>query len=249
MNRAFVDRNRTHPNRKKIKVINTFENDPNLYEVDIEELPLIDGETMGTSIDADLMTEIQNEINSKLNKDFLSLEEKTELEDSDVLVLQDPNSIHPSYDYKKIVFQNLKNQILDMIYPIGSIYMSTDNIDPKIKIGGQWEEIKDKFLLGAGDTYVLGTSGGEATHTLTKNEMPSHRHKLLGSDRGRDSYCYSAGSKNACVAAMPSNDSDANYSHYDIDAYGDVFIQNTGLSQPHNNMPPYYVVKMWKRIA
>ena len=62
------------------------------------------------------------------------------------------------------------------IYPIGSIYMSVNNVNPSTIFGGTWEQIKDKFLLACGDTYNNGATGGEATHTLNVNEIPTHNH-------------------------------------------------------------------------
>lgn len=64
----------------------------------------------------------------------------------------------------------------ETIYPIGSIYMSVNNLNPSEVFGGTWEQIKDKFLLSSGDNYDLGDTGGEATHTLTAAELPSHNH-------------------------------------------------------------------------
>ena len=64
----------------------------------------------------------------------------------------------------------------ETIYPVGSIYMSVNNIDPSVVFGGTWQQIKDKFLLASGDTYENGATGGEATHTLTVSEIPSHNH-------------------------------------------------------------------------
>ena len=70
------------------------------------------------------------------------------------------------------------NDIFDLIYPVGSIYMSVNNTNPSILFGGTWTQIQDRFLLAAGGTYTNGNTGGEATHTLTTTEMPSHAHGL-----------------------------------------------------------------------
>ena len=67
-----------------------------------------------------------------------------------------------------------------LIYPIGSIYMSINNVDPGLLFGGTWEQIQDMFLLAAGDSYKAGVTGGEATHKLTAEEMPSHTHAFTG---------------------------------------------------------------------
>ena len=66
--------------------------------------------------------------------------------------------------------------IINLVYPVGSIYMSVNNVSPATFLGGTWEQIKDRFLLSAGDSYAVGTTGGAATHTLTTAQMPSHTH-------------------------------------------------------------------------
>ena len=57
-------------------------------------------------------------------------------------------------------------------------WASNDPTSPASFIGGTWEQIKDRFILAAGDTYASGSTGGEATHTLTVDEMPQHNHSL-----------------------------------------------------------------------
>ena len=49
--------------------------------------------------------------------------------------------------------------LIDAIYPVGSIYMSVNNVNPSVLFGGTWEQIKDTFLLSAGDTYNAGSKG------------------------------------------------------------------------------------------
>lgn len=69
--------------------------------------------------------------------------------------------------------------IADAIYPVGSIYVSTDeNFNPADVFGGTWTQIKDKFLLCSGDTYDFGTEGGAATVTLTgaQSGIKQHTH-------------------------------------------------------------------------
>lgn len=79
-------------------------------------------------------------------------------------------------------------------YPIGSIYQSTSSATPGSLFGGTWERIKDVFLLSAGDTYHAGSTGGEATHTLTISEMPAHAHdsRDLGINWGSGPFQYLA---------------------------------------------------------
>lgn len=123
-----------------------------------------------------------------------------------------------------------------LIPAVGEIYISTSNENPSVRFGGTWRQIKDTFLLAAGDAYSLGSVGGEAEHTLTINEIPSHAHtyKRHAFDRndsdpttGEDVY----GANNKTLAAH--------------EGTTDV----TGGGQPHNNMPPYLAVSIWERIA
>lgn len=128
-----------------------------------------------------------------------------------------------------------ESDLLDLIYPIGSIYMSVNDVNPSTLFGGTWEQIKDKFLLSKGDTYSTnGATGGEANHTLTINEMPSHNHttQLYGhkTNGGVSGKHRSVWSGNNDMAPM-------------------TWIDNTGGGQAHNNMPPYLVVNVWKRTA
>lgn len=141
------------------------------------------------------------------------------------------------------------SNIVNTIYPIGSIYMSINNVSPSVLFGGEWEQIKDRFLLSAGDDYTAGDIGGEATHTLTVDEMPSHNHNYGESG-------YNALTTNA-TAAFQSGDMGSQSGtgrHYPFTTTGAQYIRSTntnsaGGGQAHNNMPPYLTVYMWQRIG
>lgn len=122
---------------------------------------------------------------------------------------------------------------IDKVYPVGSIYMSVNNTNPSLLFGGTWTQIKDTFLLSAGDTYTAGDTGGEATHTLTTNEMPSHSHAW--SRRNTSSVASGTGLTGASGTEYAGDITEA--------------IRATGGGQAHNNMPPYLVVYMWQRTA
>ena len=88
-------------------------------------------------------------------------------------------------------------------------------------------DLRDRFVLGAGHNYSVGATGGESEHILTIDEMPKHSHKYTSPLQGNDSTGI------------------ANGNHYDKEAFMHPMIDgentgNTGGSQPHNNMPPYY---------
>lgn len=133
--------------------------------------------------------------------------------------------------------------ILNDVYPVGSIYMSVNSASPAVLFGGTWERITGKFLLGATDngaqggdgnaSIAPGYTGGEATHTLTVNEMPSHNHNIYY----RATFRADAGAWSIDPGTRGNSYSGANA------------IQNTGGGQAHNNMPPYLAVYVWKRTA
>lgn len=66
--------------------------------------------------------------------------------------------------------------ILNMIYPVGSIYMSMSSVNPGTIFGGIWESLEDRVLIGASSSYVVGTTGGNISTVLTSANMPSHTH-------------------------------------------------------------------------
>ena len=123
----------------------------------------------------------------------------------------------------------------DLIYPIGAIYLSVSATNPATLFGGKWEQIKDRFLLAAGDTYAIGTTGGEATHKLTVAEMPSHKHDLRAPSG--NIAASGGGIGNEFVVS---------------DTQGKSLPKWTvaaGGNAAHNNMPPYIVVYVWKRVS
>lgn len=124
---------------------------------------------------------------------------------------------------------------LQQVYPVGSIYMNANvATNPATLFGfGTWVQLKDRFLLGAGDDYIGGSMGGETEHTLTIAEMPSHNH--ITHLRVK----YVSGSGN--IKSAP-NDS----FWRDIQ---DQPCENTGGGKAHNNMPPYIAVYIWIRTA
>ena len=65
---------------------------------------------------------------------------------------------------------------LKELFPIGSIYINVNTTNPGTIFGGTWEQIKDKFLLCSGSTYNNGSSGGQASVTLSTANMPAHTH-------------------------------------------------------------------------
>lgn len=141
---------------------------------------------------------------------------------------------------KKLILGNdlinaVKKIILETSYPIGSIYMSVDSTNPSTLIGGTWERIEGKFLLGSNSTYVAGSTGGAATTTLTYKNLPG---QIIGGGTNNKSW------------AVAHWDNYSSYA-YVLTSLDDSHNSITGgvCNQPFNNMPPYLSVYIWKRTA
>ena len=142
---------------------------------------------------------------------------------------------------------------VDLIYPVGSIYMSVNATNPKELFGGTWERIQGRFLLGASNSYAAGGQGGEATHTLTADEMPTHgNHLMQGSmyqelddneSEYRNNTLYL--SRNALTSTGSINRGWKDWNGGEMYPAGKL----KGGGQAHNNMPPYLAVYIWKRTA
>lgn len=135
-------------------------------------------------------------------------------------------------------------------YPVGAIYLSVTDTDPAALFGGTWERISQgRFLIGAGanvanttdywgaypagsENFPAGEMGGETTHKLTVDEMPSHTHPE------RIEWSNTAG------WGVTGTGPDA---HAVVDQGIPTGV--TGGDKPHNNLPPYLVCYMWKRVS
>ena len=141
------------------------------------------------------------------------------------------------------VYNKIKSTICNLIYPVGSIKMTVTNTNPSTYLGGTWS------LWGAGRVPVgIDTSqtefdtsektGGTKTHTLTKEQIPSHNHEIpeLKDDSGSN-HTYP---KNTSRAARTTTGTFKAW-------WGNT--GSTGGGHPHNNLQPYITCYMWKRTA
>lgn len=147
-------------------------------------------------------------------------------------------------------------KVLSDKYAVGDIFITTRSGNPLTLLGyGTWSQIKDRFLLAAGDTYTAGNTGGEATHTLTTDELPSHTHgsKTLTGTMNPLAWASSATESGIVSGTQQHTDrvgnSGSNWGDrkYTIDATHEH--DSVGSGNSHNNMPPYLVVYMWVRTA
>lgn len=90
-------------------------------------------------------------------------------------------------------------------------------------------DLRDKFIIGAGNDYDVSEEGGEAEHTLTIAEMPKHTHRFFRRDGGGG-------------GGTGGGDYNATGANYGITWQGAQSIEDTGADTAHNNLPPYYAL-------
>lgn len=140
----------------------------------------------------------------------------------------------------------VKGWVNNSQHPIGSIYISTSStFNPQTAWGGTWVKTADgRCLIGANDTYPLGSTGGEAAHYLTGNEMPPHWHtagKVVGFKLGHTGIARSALDKNSEQFLWIDQSSNS--------ASSELSTTAEGGGASHNNMQPYLAVYIWERTA
>lgn len=151
----------------------------------------------------------------------------------------------------QLFFQTVgTNFVLDNVYPVGSIYMNVNSTNPGTLFGGTWEQIQGRFLLGMSSSYPAGSQGGEASHTLTTAEMPSHGHNPANQS---GYYGFITNSNKAFeVGDMGVQSGSGRYYPYApvaFDISRNSLTGTTGGGNSHNNMPPYLSIYIWKRTA
>lgn len=135
--------------------------------------------------------------------------------------------------------------IVNKIYPIGSIYLSVSEVDPAILFGGVWESFSAGRTLVGVDTSqtefnTVQKTGGEKTHTLNSNEIPSHSHTIFANTDYRESGETGYWGLDLCQGYAYGSEKDAN---------NGTGTRASGGGEAHNNLQPYITVYMWKRVG
>lgn len=143
---------------------------------------------------------------------------------------------------KRIFAKDGGGGLIDSVYPVGSIYMSVNSTNPQTLFGGTWQRIQGRFLFAADSKHAAGSTGGEETHKLTASEIPDHKHSIDFYKNCQPGDEVSPSVTNYPAYGYPRGD----YAHI---PYEHQTSTMTGGDQPHNNMPPYLAVYIWKRTA
>lgn len=158
------------------------------------------------------------------------------------------------------LFEINYQQILNMVYPIGSIYMSVNSANPSILFGGNWTQWgQGKVPVGIDTTQIeFNTSektGGSKTHNHT---CPNHKHKV-DNLYGMIGFWTNAISANRISTSnwndnvyfdnvgqrKTSNDSNS----YGIKIGGETNNEGGGNTGVNTNLQPYITCYMWKRLS
>lgn len=132
-----------------------------------------------------------------------------------------------------------KQVIGKFIYPVGSVIINTTGTNPGTQFGGTWEPFAPgRTLIGAGTgndgstsmTFTSGSTGGEYNHKLTVDELAKHHHLMWA--------------RNYEVQTKTSSSVAAN-----AEKVINASTSDTGEDLPHNNIPPYITVYLWKRVS
>lgn len=194
---------------------------------------------------------VQDAINTVSSKEYIAKSLPVFDWSSDDFNFNVPVSVLPPTDSNnpatKQYVDNLVNplaekfaSIIDIVYPVGSIYMSVNAADPSNLFSGtSWEKLEGRFLLGSSSTYKPGSTGGEATHTLTYDEMPKHTHTMYSGNSGGPQDWEPDGGSYLVDSVTESKTT----------WWAPLGMNYAGGSAAHNNMPPYLVVNMWKRTS
>jgi len=162
------------------------------------------------------------------------------------------------YDLVSATWKSKSQTAIDAVVPIGSIMMWSGSV---ATIPAKWHlcdgtngtiNLQDKFIVGAGSTYAVAATGGEATHVLTTNEMPSHNHGGVTSVDSPDHTHNISTRSNSGTDIVGQGNNSGTLTSY---ATGGASVRHThaitaqGGGAAHENRPPYYALAFIQRIS
>lgn len=145
---------------------------------------------------------------------------------------------------------NRISKLESQIYPVGSVYISLNNTNPKTLFGGTWEQIKDKFLLSIGDTYkTVNSTGGSSSHNH-KYYVSQMKSKMVLSDARAVNYDSKEMQKTTTIRSGLAWNTNSQLGSGSAWNYSDgQEDRSEGITSTTSNMPPYLTVYMWKRVS
>ena len=154
--------------------------------------------------------------------------------------------------------------LIDYIYPVNSIYLSIDNINPQLRfLNTTWQNVAEgKFLAGVGlgndgvnnKNITSGDNSGKYETTLTVDQLPSHTHTGVTGTMSNGGQVITDGEPTLLDSLQSIKHQDTGHtsstdSNKILKLDGQVFLNNTGSGSPIDNTPPSFGVYVWKRIS
>lgn len=151
------------------------------------------------------------------------------------------------YYFKK---NNTYQRMIDFFYPVGSILMNENkDYDPNKLLGGTWEKINDRFLIGASEDTPIKSQGGSATHAHGQRDgrngnlaaaigATNNNANVIGYKAANDTNLAAVGNATYVVAGTGTGFTGWNH-----------FTQVVGQTAEASTLPPYYAVNIWRRTA
>ena len=111
-------------------------------------------------------------------------------------------------------------------------------------------DLRNRFVVAAGDTYAVGATGGADSVTLDASQMPAHTHTFSGSTNttGAHTHTVAAGNSGGADNIITTGNARSNDTSYTTSSAGDhshTFsgtTSSTGGGGSHENRPPYYAL-------
>lgn len=149
--------------------------------------------------------------------------------------------------------------LLDIIYPVGSLYFSTSSVSPASSVGGTWTQIKDAVIAASGSTYSSAAASYGGSKTIATSQMPGHTHsgststngEHLHSVDGRIIAWYGAGKGNVLQGAGSYFGSVGTFGGQGTSAAGahsHSFTTNS-TGNGNNYIPYHYSINVYRRTA
>ena len=150
---------------------------------------------------------------------------------------------------------NLKSEVINEIYPVGSIYMSTeDDTIEKVqsKFGGTWEKVTDRFLVGASTSYPVSTTGGNKTHSHKYGfQYGGYFGMVLLESNSNAGILNFSESNSISISPINSTYSFSGIANNSTQAGNSELSSNyyrlIGQSEYVSSLPPYYSVYIYRR--
>lgn len=138
----------------------------------------------------------------------------------------------------KLMLDNMKTEIANLLLPVGITVAYQTNINPNVLyIGQTWvRSFKGQVMVGVDETQTefntIDKTGGEKVHVLTSEEAPN---------KGVDMLCRNNSGSLSGYGVVTNNEGNLMWEE------GRAKI--TGGGQPHNNLQPYKTTYFWTRTA